>query len=84
MIPGRKACFGDWKIEYTGYLMAGFPTHKAASEYICVDGNPDHLKKAPSWSKKSILYSVTSLCNGATPCPPYINGREMTCVVCSK
>lgn len=84
MIPGRKTCYNNWKIEYHGYLMAGYPLHKAASEYICVDGNPDHIKRVPSWADKSLLYSVYSRCNGATPCPPYVNGREMTCVVCSR
>ncbi|CAG2188042.1 unnamed protein product [Mytilus edulis] len=84
MIPGRTSCYENWKMEYHGYLMAGYPGHKAASEYICVDGNPDHITKVPSWTDKSVLYSVYSKCNGATPCPPYVNGREMTCVVCSR
>lgn len=84
MIPGRTECFGDWKVEYSGYIFAGYPSHKAASEYICIDGNPDFLKKGSSWADKSILYAVHAKCNGATPCPPYVAGREMACVVCSK
>lgn len=84
MIPGRKECYFGWKKEYTGYLLAGHPTHKAASEYICIDQNPDFLKKSPSANFKSFLYAVYSKCNGATPCPPYVEGREMVCVVCSK
>ena len=85
MIPGRKECFGNWKQEYTGYLYGGHPTHEAASEYLCMDGNPDHLKKVSSSFKgKALLYSVHASCNDALPCPPYVNGREMTCVVCSK
>ncbi|CAG2184354.1 unnamed protein product [Mytilus edulis] len=44
MIPGRTSCYENWKMEYHGYLMAGYPGHKAASEYICVDGNPDHIE----------------------------------------
>ncbi|XP_063446719.1 uncharacterized protein LOC134726248 [Mytilus trossulus] len=83
MIPGRKTCYDNWRMEYTGYLMASHPSHTDL-EYICVDGNPDHIKKIPSWSNKSLLLSVYSKCNGATPCPPYVEGREMTCVVCSK
>ncbi len=87
MIPGRKDCsgnHGNWRMEYSGYLMAGAPSHKAASEYLCMDGTPDFQKRITSWSYKSLLYAVYSKCNGATPCPPYVEGREMTCVVCSR
>ncbi|CAC5360852.1 unnamed protein product [Mytilus coruscus] len=84
MIPGRKDCIGDWNKEYTGYLMSGFPDHKSATEYICVDADSERLKKASSWTNKRILYAVAAKCNGVLPCPPYVDGREMTCVVCSK
>lgn len=84
MIPGRKDCYNGWHKEYSGYLMAGYPSHSAASDYLCLDGNPDFLHRIPSWSYKSIIYSVYSKCNGATSCPPYVEGKEMVCVVCSK
>lgn len=84
MIQGRKTCYGNWRMEYTGYLIGGHPSNKANPEYICVDGNPDHIRKIPCMTNEVILYSVYSKCNGATPCPPYVEGREMTCVVCPK
>ncbi|CAC5397742.1 unnamed protein product [Mytilus coruscus] len=84
MIPGRKDCIGCWKKEYTGYLMSGWPGHASATEYICVDADAEKLKKASNWNDKRMLYSVAAKCNGILPCPPYVDGREMTCVVCSK
>jgi hypothetical protein len=41
MIPGKNTCFDEYKVEYEGYLMAGHPQHEAASEYVCVDGEPE-------------------------------------------
>ena len=84
MIPARNDCYGDWVKEYNGYLYAGHPTHAAASEYICMDETPDVLSKSSTWTGKKLLYPVMVNCNGAIPCPPYVNGREVTCVVCSR
>ncbi|XP_071133345.1 uncharacterized protein [Mytilus edulis] len=63
MIPGRKDCIGDWNKEYTGYLMSGWPDHKSATEYICVDADSERLKKTSNWTDKSILYAVAAKCN---------------------
>ncbi|VDI02223.1 Hypothetical predicted protein [Mytilus galloprovincialis] len=84
MIPGRKDCLADWKKEYTGYLMSGYHGHVSATEYICIDADSERLKKMSSLKGMSLLYSVAAKCNGVLPCPPYVDGREMTCVVCSK
>jgi hypothetical protein len=84
MIPARKDCYEDWVKEYNGYLYAGHPKHAAASEYICMDETPDVLNKSSTWTGKNLLYPVMVNCNGAIPCPPYVNGREATCVVCSR
>ncbi|CAC5426499.1 unnamed protein product [Mytilus coruscus] len=84
MIPARKDCHGNWVKEYDGYLYAGHPSHAAATEYICLDKTPEALDKSPSYTDKMLLYPVMVNCNGAIPCPPYVNGREVTCVVCSR
>ncbi|KAK3098468.1 hypothetical protein FSP39_019758 [Pinctada imbricata] len=82
MIPGRNACYKGMREEYRGYLMAGYYSHVGASEYICVDRDAGTITpKVHSWKK--ILYAVESMCGGPMECPPYINGAEMTCVVCS-
>ena len=84
MIPARNDCYGNWIKDYNGYLYTGHYTHSAASEYICMDETPDVLSKSSTWNGKKILYPVEVNYNGAIPCPPYVNGREVTCVVCSR
>lgn len=83
VIPARTYCYGDLVKEYDGYLYAGHHTHVAATEYICVDKTPEALDKSPNWTNKTMLYPVRVNCNGALPCPPYVNGREVAGVVCS-
>ncbi|VDI03638.1 Hypothetical predicted protein [Mytilus galloprovincialis] len=84
LIPARHDCYGNWVKEYDGYLYAGHHTHAAATQYICLDKTPEALDKQPNWTDKKLLYPVTVNCNGAIPCPPFVNGREVTCVVCSR
>ena len=41
MIPGRNPCYRGLTLEYKGYLVAGYYGRSAASEYVCLDDNPD-------------------------------------------
>jgi hypothetical protein len=84
MIPAWNDCYGDWVKEYNGYLYAGHPADAAASEYICMDETPDVYKKSSNFTGKKLLYPIIVSCNGAIHCPPYVNGREATCVICSR
>ncbi|KAK3108437.1 hypothetical protein FSP39_007960 [Pinctada imbricata] len=79
----RKNCYGGWNKEYQGYLMAGFHNDNRASKYICLDENPDTLPGGRSNTDGYVLYAVEGRC-GTLPCPPYVEGRELTCVVCSQ
>jgi len=85
MIPGRNECYGGWTREYHGYLMSDYEGHKAASEFVCLDIDPEVLTGGDHAVEKNgkLLYFVEARC-GSLPCPPYVNGRELTCVVCSK
>ena len=83
MIPGRNQCYNGWTLEYKGYLVAGFSNRTAASEYICLDDNPDVVPGGQADQNGALLYLVEGRC-GSLPCPPYVHGRELTCAVCSK
>ncbi|KAL3881103.1 hypothetical protein ACJMK2_027565 [Sinanodonta woodiana] len=83
MLPARKNCYEGWHLEYQGYLMAGYHGHKAANEFICVDEAPEADPAGYRDEGGRRFYFVESVC-GSLPCPPYVNGREMTCAVCSK
>ena len=83
MIPGRNACYGGWTVEYTGYLSAGHHSHKAASESICLDTDPEVIAGSQTDHNGKLFYMTEAKC-GSLPCPPYVEGRELTCVVCSQ
>lgn len=83
MFPGRRTCYNGWKLEYSGYLMAGRPIHKAASTYTCVDRKPDVANGGIANQDGYLFYQVEAIC-GSLKCPPYVQGRELVCAVCSK
>lgn len=83
MIPGRNRCYSGWTQEYKGYLVAGYYGHAAASEFVCLDENPDVLPGGHADENGKLFYYAEARC-GSLTCPPYIDGRELTCVVCSK
>ncbi len=83
MIPGRNQCYPGWNLEYNGYLMAGHHSHRGKTDYICVDSDPESYGAGFRNDAGALLYAVEGIC-GSLPCPPYVNHRELTCVVCSK
>ena len=83
MIPGRNACYKGWTLEYRGYLVAGYYGSAAATEYICLDKDPEFNVGGSRNDNGALLFFVEAIC-GSLECPPYVNGRELTCAVCSK
>jgi len=84
MIPGRTDCYTGWTKAYDGDLASGYPSHRAASQYICVDGNPQSTSRGKKVDDNGkLLYPVCVKC-GAMPCPPYEEGKYLSCVVCMK
>ena len=79
----RKTCYKGWKLEYNGYLMAGYHGHKAGTMYSCVDSHPDALHGGHTNKDGKLFYLVEARC-GSLKCPPYVEGRELVCAVCSK
>ncbi|XP_062605668.1 uncharacterized protein LOC134267481 [Saccostrea cucullata] len=85
VIPARKTCYSGWKKEYSGYLMSGRFDHRAASTYSCFDEQSQPLDGGSENKDGYLFYPVESRCNhGSLRCPPYKEGRELSCVVCSK
>ncbi|XP_044170208.1 short-chain collagen C4-like [Acropora millepora] len=83
MMPARNDCPSGWTKEYHGYLMAAYHAEKHASEFICVDGNPEYVRGSKQNKNGALLYPVEGVC-GSLPCLPYVAGRELTCAVCTK
>ncbi|XP_045156991.2 uncharacterized protein LOC123523373 [Mercenaria mercenaria] len=82
MIPGRADCYPGWTLEYKGYLMSAYHNYASNGDFLCVDAKPDFVPHGEGNHNDHLLYFVESRC-GALPCPPYVNGRELSCVVCS-
>ncbi|XP_052691929.1 uncharacterized protein LOC128169955, partial [Crassostrea angulata] len=83
MFPARKTCYKGWKLEYHGNLMAGYYNSPAGTMYTCVDEHPDTLHGGRANQDGRLFYSVEARC-GSLKCPPYVEGRELVCAVCSK
>ncbi|XP_060588971.1 short-chain collagen C4-like [Ruditapes philippinarum] len=83
MIPSRLNCYPGWTKEYSGYLMSGHYQHASATEFVCVDSHVDVVPGGHPDQEGRLFYLVEGIC-GSLKCPPYVNGRELTCVVCSK
>ncbi|CAH1233008.1 Hypp557 [Branchiostoma lanceolatum] len=83
MIPARNTCPTGWTKEYGGYLMASRYSHVGAKEYVCVDGQPETIPGGDANQNGALFYPVEARC-GSLPCPSYVEGRELTCVVCTK
>ena len=83
MILGRNICPSGWTLEYKGYLMSAYYNHKGRTQFICVDANAEGTTGSHSSNDGALLYFVKSQC-GSLPCPPYANGKELPCAVCTK
>ncbi|XP_021355214.1 uncharacterized protein LOC110451494 [Mizuhopecten yessoensis] len=84
MIPGRTQCYPGWTEVYQGDLASGYHGHQAASQYVCVDGNAQAVPGGGTHNEDGkLFYGVKTKC-GSLPCPPYENGKFLSCVVCMK
>lgn len=81
--PAMLQCPDGWSEEYHGYLMAGYHSHKGKMQPVCLDEAPEAAESGQADENGAVFYNVEAHC-GSLPCPNYINGRELTCVVCSR
>lgn len=80
MLPARKDCPAGWHLQYRGYLVTSHRSnHK--KDYICLDEAPEAIHGSHRNDNGALLYPVEVVC-GSLPCPQYVNGWEIACVVC--
>ncbi|XP_022110550.1 uncharacterized protein LOC110990063 [Acanthaster planci] len=82
LFPAKLGCPEDWTEEYRGFLMSGKYSEEQRSKAVCVDQAPEAIPGSQGNREGSRLYIVEGQC-GSLLCPPYVNGREITCTVCS-
>ena len=83
MIPGKSSCPAGWRKQYSGHLCANHYAHPAASEYACVDDDPQYFEGRRQNSDGKLFYPAVTVC-GSLPCPPYENSKYLKCVICTK
>ncbi|KAH3845135.1 hypothetical protein DPMN_087408 [Dreissena polymorpha] len=81
MIPGRTTCYSGWSKEYQGYLMGELHSHHGKG-YVCMDKYAEPLHSSVADLNGALFYMVEGRC-GTLQCSPYVEGREIACVVCS-
>ena len=80
LIPGRRTCYPGWTTEYAGYIMGDFG-HNA----MCIDEQPEGIPGGEGIGTSVIRLRFTEIsCGTNMLCPPYVNDRQLTCVVCTK
>jgi hypothetical protein len=82
MIPGRNICNEKHILQYSGYLMSSYDSHKSATEFVCVDDQPQAFPGTEADHNGKLFYFVFAKC-GSLKCPPYEEGKKVTCAVCS-
>ena len=85
MIPAKMTCPDGWTKEYNGYLISEKHDHWRTSEYICMDHDPEAIPGSNANKDGALLYMVEGRC-GSLQCASnkYVDGHELTCVVCTK
>ena len=68
--------------QYHGYLSVGYNGSTAASEFLCLDSNPDDTVGSNA-NEGGAWFDHTATVCGSLPCPPYVAGKAVMCVVCS-
>ena len=83
-IPARISCPPSWTREYTGYLMSSFTGNdRHRSNYECVDENAVGIPGSAASTDGNLFYFTEVLCPTLN-CPPYVEGYELACVVCTQ
>jgi hypothetical protein len=81
-IPARTSCPPSWTREYYGYMMAAAQYSNQKSKIpVCIDAFADSHHSG--FARQSELYFLETVCVGIS-CPPFSDGAEITCVVCTK
>jgi len=84
MIPARLDCPSGWTKEYGGFLVTSHHGHQNGREHVCLDQAPEVTDGGAANINPSMFYHVEVPCGGGLPCPKYVDGYEIACVVCSK
>ena len=83
MIPAMVNCPTGWTKEYGGYVVSHGQIH-TRTKFVCLDKAPEAVPGSGGNLNGALFYVVEAQCGVSLDCPPYIDGYEISCVVCTK
>ena len=83
MIPAMVNCPTGWTKEYGGYVVSQSQA-QTRTEFVCLDKVPEAVAGSGGSVDGAVFYVVEAQCGISLACPPYVNGYEISCVVCTK
>ena len=84
MVTGRLDC-GEtgFNLQYFDFLVASADAvNQPRTEYVCTDEAPEGRTGRSGDDNQGVIYEVKAGC-GSLPCPPYVEGYQMTCAICT-
>ena len=84
MIPGKSSCYDGWSLQYHGGLVAGYHSHKAATQYICLDEHYETLTAGQDNHDGKVFYPVKAVCSlmvRSNTCNPRHFFRLLNCAL---
>ena len=91
MLPAKPICPSSWTLEYAGYLVTEHPSHNNRI-FECIDKDSECIPSSIGWINPSgsppyggfFYFTEVANCAAGIPCPPYSEGMELSCAVCTK
>ena len=79
-------CPSGWSREYYGYMISGATIFdRQRTTTICVDANAEAVPGTGADTNPSFALLLSVECtNSELPCSPYVDGRILSCAVCTK
>ena len=85
MMPGTNLCDEGWSTEYVGQISTERTHHThQRSEFICVDNEAEPTPLSSLDNDDGILLNPAQTICGSLPCPPFVEDKDLLCVVCSR
>ena len=86
-IPATTECPAGWTREYYGYLVSEYShpevSYQHRMSFECLDADAEKIAGLDANTNPSFFYFTESSCHGLK-CPPYMDGWELSCAVCTK
>ena len=82
MVPAKRTCPAGWTKEYDG-LLASQHRNNRGSDFICMSSGMESVPGRNANVHGGTVHVVEAQCS-SLQCPPYVDGYELTCVVCTK